>query len=318
MDKKEYFESLLRRDFLRYVLLRTPYLPEDNVVEQLMDAVAATVDIRQLKDGIRKVIDEHISGRHTGQPVSSARLAKWLSPGIVNDIMADYAGRLDARLSAERAVSVVVSHVERFTWLQGIGGMAVCLKRFLDKAYLRADEYEHVPAGGPEYGSLLEKYDAAAHISLMEYVTGGNSTDVAEYLSELEAFARARCEEVLYSKIGDLYRSVSGSQELHRLANNFDSMRPGLSAVPVYVPAPQPAWDAEYRRLVPVDFYERNIASIDGSRAFQMVLLQTFARCEDELRAEGTLCPDGELQIFTAGTFSPIHWIIHTTSRILQ
>ena len=55
MDKKEYFESLLRRDFLRYVLLRTPYLPEDNVVEQLMDAVAATVDIRQLKDGIRKV-----------------------------------------------------------------------------------------------------------------------------------------------------------------------------------------------------------------------------------------------------------------------
>lgn len=119
--------------------------------------------------------------------------------------------------------------------------MAVCLKRFLDKAYVRADEYEHVPAGGPDYGSLLEKYDAAAHVSLLEYVSGGNNLDVAEYLSELEAFARARCEEVLYSKIGDLYRSVSESQELRRLADKFDSMRFKLLAIPVDVPAPQPA-----------------------------------------------------------------------------
>lgn len=320
MDKTTYFESLLRRDFLRYVLLRAPFLDESDVVNRLMEVIDVSAGIRQLKLMIKNVVYEHTVKRHTGEmsAVPAGRLAPWLRPGIANDIMADYASRIDAVIDADSRIARVVAAVERLTWLQGIDGMAAGLRRFLDKALQRAADFDCVPVQGRDRDALMLKYEAAERVTLTEQLTGRNRHDVADYCQALDEYAAACCEEVLYHKVAEMYRAVAGSLQLRTIIDRFYGMHHTLLDMPEPAREPQPAWDGEYRRMVPVDFYERNVESIDGAMAFHMVLLQAFARHEDELRAEGSLDADGELRIFTRTGFDPCRWITANTRRILK
>lgn len=58
-------------------------------------------------------------------------------------------------------------------------------------------------------------------------------------------------------------------------------------------------WDKEYNRLVPTDFYYRNVENITAEHAFHMVLLQFFAKNE-EWMIENELMVNGELKVYVS------------------
>ena len=58
-------------------------------------------------------------------------------------------------------------------------------------------------------------------------------------------------------------------------------------------------WDKEYNRLVPTDFYYRNVENITAEHAFHMILLQFFAKNEEWMTNNGLLV-NGELQVYTS------------------
>ena len=58
-------------------------------------------------------------------------------------------------------------------------------------------------------------------------------------------------------------------------------------------------WDKEYNRLVPTDFYYRNVENITAEHAFHMILLQFFANNE-EWMVDNELLVNGELQVYTS------------------
>ncbi len=320
MEKTAYFESLLGRDMLRYVLMRKPSLDDSDVISRLMAEIDVADIMGRLKAVIKDVIDEHISGRAYGDhaPAPAGHLDPWLRPGIVNDMMADYAARLDSLLIPADRIVRVMSRIESLTWIQGLGDMAEDIYAFMHGALKRADEYGGIPVSGPHRDVLMNNYQLAERITVVEHITGGNDEDIRRYLDTLHEYARARCEEVLYSKIAGMYRVVAGSEDLRHVADRFASMRLDLKDMDMKIPEPNPAWDAEYKHLVPVDFYERNIESIDGAMAFRMVLLQAFGRHEEELRAEGFLGSDGELRIFTNTAFDPFRWMARSIQMILN
>ena len=55
----------------------------------------------------------------------------------------------------------------------------------------------------------------------------------------------------------------------------------------------------EYNRLVPTDFYYRNVENITAEHAFHMILHQFFAKNE-EWMIENELLVNGELQVYTS------------------
>lgn len=315
MDKTAYFESLLRRDFLRYVFLRTPSLAAAAVVGRLMESIDSGDRISQLKIDIRDVINLHTERRHDKDAVPAGHLAPWLAPGIVDDITADYSARLDTALSPTACVVSLMKRIERLTWLQGPGDMAECIRIFIDKMTRLAAGFGDMPVAGPSYDCLLGDYESARRITVAERITGSNTGDVTRYTDTLHEYARARCEEILYGRLADMYLRVAEAPALRQILDRYRAMS---QIRPIPDPERNPAWDTEYNHLIPVDFYERNIDSIDGAMAFHMVLLQSFARHEDELRAEGVLGDDGELRIFTGETFSPDKWIEQNIGYILD
>ena len=62
---------------------------------------------------------------------------------------------------------------------------------------------------------------------------------------------------------------------------------------------PNEGWDKEYNRLVPTDFYFRNVESITAEQAFHMILLQFFAKNE-EWMIENELLVNGELKVYVS------------------
>ncbi len=55
--------------------------------------------------------------------------------------------------------------------------------------------------------------------------------------------------------------------------------------------------DKEYNRLVPTDFYYRNVENITPKHAFHMVLLQFFAKNEDWM-VDNDLLVNGGLKVY--------------------
>lgn len=88
---------------------------------------------------------------------------------------------------------------------------------------------------------------------------------------------------MLYSKLKEIYSSVAGNETFEKLQSNFNSLSEyaqELRSSIVDCEANE-EWDKEYNRLVPTDFYYRNVENISAEHAFQIILLQLFAKNEE-------------------------------------
>ena len=106
---------------------------------------------------------------------------------------------------------------------------------------------------------------------------------------------------MLYAKLKEVYASIAIDATFERLHSNFNGLlqyAQELKSSIVDCEANE-EWDKEYNRLVPTDFYYRNVENITAEHAFHMILLQFFAKNE-EWMIENELLVNGELQVYTS------------------
>ena len=128
-----------------------------------------------------------------------------------------------------------------------------------------------------------------------------NIEDIIEYRNMLRVYVHARCMNMMYRKVRLFYEGVGESNVFGQLRNNFESLlqfAEELKSSLVEVDKKE-EWDREYNKLVPIDFYRRNIEDITPEQAFHMVLFQFFAKNEDWM-IENKMLVDKSVKIYTS------------------
>ena len=125
-------------------------------------------------------------------------------------------------------------------------------------------------------------------------------------------YVRVSCENMLYAKLKEVYASIAIDATFERLHSNFNGLSQYAQELKSSIVdcEANDEWDNEYNRLVPTDFYYRNVENITAEHAFHMILLHFFANNE-ELMIESRLLINGEISVFVSGELSSLNLIIN-------
>ena len=143
-----------------------------------------------------------------------------------------------------------------------------------------------------------------------------STDDIIEYRSALMEYVCVSCENMLYAKLKEVYGSIANDATFERLHSNFKGLlqyAQELKSSIVNCEANE-VWDKEYNRLVPTDFYYRNVENITAEHAFHMILLQFFAKNE-EWTIENELMVNGEIQVYVSNGHMSAEQLL---SRIIE
>lgn len=295
MDKRAYLINRFKKDFLRYNLLQEDSISAAAIAEKLYGVIEindiAVVGKQQIESicndllSFEKVNTEELRCDLKDQVVSVYK--DWLNGYSVDEIVADQLRKLER-------------NVEIQAWSNGISNMSESIKLLVERLSSAARSYNGVMSSTVSEKEVLEKFAEAKEITLVERVTGNNIEDVVEYRSLLLQYVKEVCANLLYAKVEEIYSTLAANSVFERLQSNFSSLTEYASELKASIedtPADN-EWDKEYNRNVPTDFYARNVENITAERAFQMVLLQFFAKNE-EWMVENGLLVDGDLKVYT-------------------
>ena len=112
-------------------------------------------------------------------------------------------------------------------------------------------------------------------------------------------YVRVSCENMLYAKLKEVYSNITNNATFERLLSNFNCLLEYAQELKssIFDCEANDEWDKEYNRLVPTDFYYRNVENITAEHAFHMILLQFFAKNEKWM-IENELLVNGELIVY--------------------
>ena len=179
--------------------------------------------------------------------------------------------------------------------------MQEAIKLLVERVSNASTSYGNLYTAPISENDILEKFNKAKENTLIERIQGNNIDDIIEYRSALVEYVRVSCENLLYAKLKEIYISLANDGSFERLRSNFNGLSEyaeELKSSIVDCEANE-EWDKEYNRLVPTDFYYRNVENITAEQAFHMVLLQFFAKNE-EWMVENKLLVNGELNVYTS------------------
>lgn len=306
MDKRAYLINRFKKDFLRYNLLQEDSISAAAIAEKLYGVIEindiAVVGKQQIESicndllSFEKVNTEELRCDLKDQVVSVYK--DWLNGYSVDEIVADQLRKLER-------------NVELQAWSNGISNMSESIKLLVERLSSAARSYNGVISSTVSEKEVLEKFAEAKEITLVERVTGNNIEDIVEYRSLLLQYVKEVCANLLYAKVEEIYSTLAANSVFERLQSNFSSLTEYASELKASIedtPADN-EWDKEYNRNVPTDFYARNVENITAERAFQMVLLQFFARNEVWM-AENGLLVNGELKVFV-GEVDSVNKLFH-------
>ena len=99
---------------------------------------------------------------------------------------------------------------------------------------------------------------------------------------------------MLYAKLKEIYGCIANNETFEHLHSNVNDLSQYAQELKSSIAdcEANDEWDKEYNRLVPTDFYFRNVENITAEYAFHMILLQFFAKNE-ELMIENELLVNG-------------------------
>lgn len=305
MDKKEYLKNRFKRDFLQYCLLQEDSLPAKEIAEKLYGVIDLNWLVVQGKQEIESLCSKHLSLEKVKvEGKLSNELPQELGYDLKDSIIAEYQNYLDSH-STDEIRTAIISKIERSvelqTWSNGIVNMQEAIKLLVERLKSSSRSYGNLHNDPISENDLLEKFNKAKENTLLERIQGNNIDDIIEYRSALMEYVRVSCENMLYAKLKEVYSSIANDAIFERLHSNFNCLSQYAQELKSSIVdcEPNEEWDKDYNRLVPTDFYFRNIENITAEQAFHMILLQFFAKNE-EWMIENEFLVDGELKVYVS------------------
>ncbi len=288
---------------MQYSLLQEDSLTAKEIAEKLYGVIDLNWMIGQGKQEIESLCNKHLSFEKVlVDGKLSNELSQELGYDLKDRIIAEYKDYLASHSTAE-TTNTIISKIERSvelqTWSNGIVNMQAAIKSLVERLNKTSRSYGNLYTAPISENDILEKFNKAKKNTLLERIQGNNKDDIIEYRSALMEYVRVSCENMLYAKLKEVYSSIANHDTFERLQSNFNSLSEyarELKSSIVNVD-PNEDWDKEYDRLVPTDFYYRNVENITAEHAFHMVLLQFFARNEEWMIENGLLV-NGELKVY--------------------
>lgn len=305
MDKKEYLKNRFKRDFLQYSLLQEDSLPAKEIVEKLYGVVDLDWLLGRGKREIESLCAKHLSFEKVKVDGKlSNELSAELGYDLKDRILTEYKEFLGSH-STEEITASVISNIERCVelqiWSNGIVNMREAIKLLVERLNNSSRSYGNLYTAPISDSALLEKFNNAKENTLLERIQGNNIDDIIEYRSALVEYVQISCKNLLYDKLKEVYSSIANDATFERLLFNINSLNEYAKELrsSIIECETNDEWDKEYNRLVPTDFYYRNVENITAEHAFHMILLQFFAKNEEWMIENGLLV-DGELRVYTA------------------
>ena len=303
MDKKEYLKNRFKRDFLQYSLLQEDSLPAKEIAEKLYGVIDLNWLIDQGKQEIESLCNKHLSFEKVKVDGKlSNELSQELGYDLKERILAEYQNYLDCH-STDEITTAIISKIERSvelqTWSNGIVNMQEAIKLLVERVKNSSRSYGNLYTAPISENDLLEKFNKAKENTLLERIQGNNIDDIIEYRSALVEYVRVSCENMLYAKLKEVYGCIANYATFERLHSNFNGLSQFAQELKSSIVdcESNEEWDKEYNRLVPTNFYHRNVENITAEHAFHMILLQFFAKNE-EWMIENELLVNGDLKIY--------------------
>ena len=303
MDKNEYLKNRFKIDFLQYSLLQEGSLPAKEIAEKLYSVIDLNWLIGQGKQEIESICNEHLSFEKVKVDGKlSNELSQELGYDLKDKIIAEYHNYLDSH-STDEITTATISKIERSvelqTWSNGIVNMQEAIKLLVERLKNSSRSYANLYTAPISENDILDKFNKAKENTLLERIQGNNIDDIIEYRSALMEYVRVSCENMLYAKLKEVYFCIANDATFERLHSNFNGLSQYAQELKSSIVncEENEVWDKEYNRLVPTDFYYRNVENITAEHAFHMILLQFFAKNEEWMIENGLLVY-GELVVY--------------------
>lgn len=303
MERIEYLKNRFKSDFLRYSLLQEDSLSAKEIADKLYGVIELDWLIVEGKNEIEYLVDKQLSFEKVKVDGKiSNELSDELDYEVKDRVLAEFAAFLDSR-STEGIVSESYARVEKSvelqTWTNGIVNMQEAIKLLVERLNNSSRSYGNLYTAPISETEILEKFNKAKDNTVIERIKGNNIEDIIEYRSVLVEYVRVSCENLLYDKLKNIFDSLAGNTRFEQLQFNFLRLNEFAQELKSSVVECEvnDEWDKEYNRLVPVDFYYRNVENITPEHAFHMVLLQFFAKNEEWMVENGMLI-NGNLKVY--------------------
>lgn len=311
MDKQDYFNSLLKRDFIRYVLLKEPEYNEEEISTKLKSKIDADLLYERMNRHIPELLEKYLSPAKFKDKSGKVAevLPEGINPDIAETIRAEFEEIAGKEYSAVNFMPDILAQIERLTWVQGVDDMAQNMRRFVaDLKKMSAHQAGVFPIA-PTHYDLKEKFEVAKRISARERIMRSNDKDIADFIEALTSYCRDLCGIQLSLTLSKLYSEIAESKDIADIIDRFD--RIGSEArkeieSSLKGSASNTEWEDEYKSAFPMDFYGRNVEGINAAKAFQMVLLLNLSRHEEVLKEKGYIDNKGELRFFIGGRFAEV------------
>jgi hypothetical protein len=243
-----------------------------------------------------------------------SNLPKALNIEVKDKVVEEYLDHLDSVLNEDlvnATLNRILQRVEQQAWRNGITEMPIVIELLQSKIYAMALSYGNLKANVLDVDDLQVKYEAAKKNTLIERLQNSNIDDIIEYRNALREYVYARCMNNMYRKVKLFYDRVADNDIFSQLKQNFESLLQYANELKASLLEFETNldWDKEYNRLVPTEFYRRNVEDITAEQAFHMVLLQFFAKNEEWMIENGLLA-DGELRVYIGRDFLSMQKIL--------
>jgi len=291
MRQKEYLKARLTNDIFSLCLLQQNGKSPKEICEGLIKA------LRQYLDGdsdsihavMKMKVDDIDIDYFKGTP-NSNKLEEYLKPALKEEIVEHFRSEAIRLLNEKEAVikAAILRRIELLTWTNGLPNVASALEMFID--YLRNNPFKKQQAITTGDDKILEeKYNLAKEITIMERIKSNNNDDVIEFYNELMTQSARSAQNVIYECFYDFLKAYAEDESIQKVYRNISETAVFAKRVQGNFPNPEinAAFEEDYNRVVPADFYYRNVESIDQEEAFNIALLQIFAYNEKLMLEKG-------------------------------
>lgn len=304
MTKNEYILNRFKADFLKYSLMQEDSLLGKEIADKVYDVSDLEWFFEDAMQELVRLGEKHLSFDKVMVDGKLANeLPEDLDYGVKDQIKAEFEAFLD-KFPVDQKAAELVAQMERQlelqTWANGVCCMSDAINMLLVRISVATDSYRSLASAPVDEADLLEKYKAAKENTLMERVRGNNIDDIAEYRGALVDYVKVSCKNMLYDKMKTVLKTVASSPVFETLRQNFDDLVEYSRELKASIVScgKNPDWDKEYDKMIPTDFFFRNLAEVTPEQAFQMSLLNMFAANEEWMVEKGMLV-DGKLKVYT-------------------